>query len=128
MKMRRELFQATWNEFYKLGGCRSEWQFCKEHLHKHCEDFMVEDSDPEEKVLDGKVRKGWKPYGDDLGIPALDNLFILETDPEAATSGEDKGETSGEGSESSGGEGKALAGEEDVEMAEVTGPVDDSNA
>ncbi len=55
MKVQRTLFQATRNEFYKLEGHRSEWQFWKDHLHKHCEDFMVEDSDPEEKVLDGKV-------------------------------------------------------------------------
>ncbi len=55
MKVRRALFQATRNEFYKLGGHWSEWQFWKDHLHKHCEDFMVEDSDPKEKVLDGKV-------------------------------------------------------------------------
>ncbi len=27
MKVRRELFQATQNKFYKLGGRRSEWQF-----------------------------------------------------------------------------------------------------
>ncbi len=127
MKVRCELFQATWNEFYKLGGHWSKWQFWKEHLHKHCKDFMVEDLDPEEKVLDSKVRKGQKLYGDDLGIPTLDNLFVLETDPVAATSGEGKGETSGEGSESSGGEGKALAGEEDMEMAEAAGAVDDSN-
>ncbi len=46
----------------------------------------------------------------------------------AATSGEDEGETSGEGSESTGGEGKALAGEEDVNMVEAAGAVDDSNA
>ncbi len=89
---------------------------------------MVEDSDLEEKVLDGKVQKGWKLYGDDLGIPALDNLFVLEMDPAAAASGEDKGETSGEGSESLGGEGKAPAREEDMEMAEAAGAVDDSNA
>ncbi len=102
MKVQHELFQATRNEFYKLGGRRSEWQFWKEHLHKHCKDFMVEDLDLEEKILDGKVWKGLKPYGDDLGIPALDNLFVLESDPMAATSGEDKDETIGEGSESTG--------------------------
>ncbi len=37
-------------------------------------------------------------------------------------------ETSGEGSESSGGEGKAPAEEEDVDMVEAVGAVDDSNA
>ncbi len=58
---------------------------------------MVEDLDPEEKVLDGKVRKVWKPYGDDLGIPTLDGLFVLETDPMAVvTSGEDESEGSGD--------------------------------
>ncbi len=51
---------------------------------------MVEDSDPEEKILDGKVWKGRKLYGDDLGIPTLNNLFVLEVDPTGATSGEDK--------------------------------------
>ncbi len=78
------------NKFYKLGGCWSEWQFWKDHLHKHCEDFMVEDSDPKEKILDSKVQKVWKLYGDDLGISALDNLFVLKVDPMAVdTSRED---------------------------------------
>ncbi len=81
MKMCRKLFQGTRNKFYKLGGRWAEWQFWKDHLQKHCEDFMVEDSDPDKKVLDGKVQKAMKPYGDDLGILALDNLFVLDLDP-----------------------------------------------
>ncbi len=130
MKVRCELFQATRNEFYKLGGRQSKWQFWKEHLHKHCKDFMVEDSDPKEKVLDGKVQKAWKPYGDDLGIPALDGLFVLEMDPVAVvTSGEDESEGSGDsqGSESTEDEGKVPMGEENVEMVEATGAIHDSN-
>ncbi len=91
---------------------------------------MVEDSDPEEKVLDGKVQKVQKPYGDDLGIPALDGLFVLETDPVAVvTSGEDESEGSGDsqGSESVEDEGKVPVGKEDVEMVEAMGAVHDSN-
>ncbi len=131
MKVQCALFQAMRNEFYKLGGCRSKWQFWKDHLCKHCEDFMVEDSDPEEKVLDGKVRKVRKPYRDNLGIPALDGLFVLETDPAAMdTSGEDEGEESGDsqGSESAEDEGKVPAGEEDVEMVDAASVVDGSSA
>ncbi len=92
---------------------------------------MVEDSDPKEKVLDGKVRKVRKPYGDDLDIPALDGLFVLDTDPAAVdTSGEDEGEESGDsqGLESVENEGKALAGEKDVEMADVASVVGGSSA
>ncbi len=72
-----------------------------------------------------------KPYRDDLGIPALDGLFVLETDPVVVdTSGEDEGEESGnsQGSESVEDEGKALAGEGDVEMVDAASAVDDSNA
>ncbi len=79
MKLKRDLFQATRNEFYKLNGCQSEWQFWKDYLRKHnCNDFMVEDSDPGEIILNGKVQKLWKLYGKDLGIPALDGLFADE--------------------------------------------------
>lgn len=96
MKVKCDLFQATRNEFYKLNGCRSEWQFWKDYLWKHnCSNFMVEDSDLGENILNGKVRKLWKPYGDDLGIPALDDLFILENDPAVAlTSGGNEDEDS----------------------------------
>ncbi len=92
---------------------------------------MVEDSDPEEKILDGKVRKAQKPYGDDLGIPALDGLFVLDTDPAAVdTSGEDDGEESGksQGSESAENEGKAPVGEKDMEMADAASAVGGSSA
>ncbi len=92
---------------------------------------MVEDSDPKEKVLDSKVRKARKPYGDDLGIPALDGLFVLDTDPMAVdTSGEDDGEGSGDsqGSKSVENEGKAPAGEKDVEMADAASAVGGSSA
>ncbi len=93
MKLKRDLFQAMRNEFYKLNGRRSEWQFWKDYLRKHkCDDFMVEDSDLEEKVLDGKVRKPWKPYSKDLGIPALDGLFVLDGDPAGATTSEEDGD------------------------------------
>ncbi len=87
---------------------------------------MVEDLDPKEKV-----RKAWKPYGDDLGIPTLDDLFVLETDPAAVvTSGEDESEGSGDsqGPESAEDEGKALAGGEDVEMVEAVNAVGGSDA
>ncbi len=113
MKVRCALFQVTRNEFYKLGGHRSEWKFWKDHLRKHCKDFMVEDSDPEEKILNGKVQKVRKLYGDDLGIPTLDNLFVLETDlAVVVTSGEDEGEDSGDsqGLESVEDEGKHQQG------------------
>ncbi len=81
MKLKWDLFQATRNEFYKLNGRQSEWQFWKDYLRKHkCDNFMVEDSDLGEKVLNGKVRKSWKPYGKDLGIPVLDGLFVLDGD------------------------------------------------
>ncbi len=92
---------------------------------------MVEDSDPKEKVLDGKVRKVRKPYRDNLGIPSLDGLFVLDTDPAVVdTSGEDEGEESGDsqGSESMENEGKAPAGEKDVEMADVASVVGGSSA
>ncbi len=133
MKLKRDLFQATRNEFYKLNGCQSEWQFWKDYLWKHnCDDFMVEDSDPGEIILNGKVQKLWKPYGKDLGIPALDGLFVLDEDPMGATTSEGDGdEESGESeeeSESAEDEGSAPAGgTEDVEMGEVTdvvGPMD----
>ncbi|PBK60427.1 hypothetical protein ARMSODRAFT_1026471 [Armillaria solidipes] len=59
-KLKWNLFQAMRNKFYKLEGCWSEWQFWKAYLQKHnCEDFMVKDSDLEEKILDGKVQKSW---------------------------------------------------------------------
>ncbi len=125
MKLKRDLFQATRNEFYKLNGRWSEWPFWKDYLWKHkCNNFMVEDSDPEEKVLDGKVRKPWKPYGKDLGIPALDGLFVLNGDPTGATTSERDGdEESGESeeeSESAEDDRNVLAGgTEDVEMGEV---------
>ncbi len=129
MKVHRELFQGTRNEFYKLGGRRAEWQFWKDHLQKHCEDFMVEDLDPDEKVLDGKVRKAKKPYGDDLGISALDNLFVLDPDPVAVnTSGEDEDEDSVGESDSTEEEKAVSAGEQDVEMAEAVNVVGGSDA
>ncbi len=62
-----------------------------------------------------------------MGIPTLDNLFVLETDPAVATSGGDEDENSGDsqGSESVEIGGKVPVGEEDVEMADA---VDDFNA
>ncbi len=86
---------------------------------------MVEDLDPEEKILNGKVQKGQKPYGDDLGIPALDNLFVLESDSVGVVTSEedeDGSENSGEGLESTGNKGKVLVETEDVEMVEVVNP------
>ncbi len=52
---------------------------------------MVEDLDPVEEVMSGKQRKAWKPYGDDLGIPALDNLFVMESGS-AGDSSDEEGE------------------------------------
>ncbi len=128
MKVCHELFQGMRNEFYKLGGCRAEWQFWKDHLQKHCEDFMVEDSDVDEKVLDGKVQKAMKPYRDDLGIPAFNNLFVLDLDPTAVnTSEEDEDEDSVEESDSTEDEGEVPAEEQDVEMAEAANAVSGSN-
>ncbi|SJL00829.1 uncharacterized protein ARMOST_04143 [Armillaria ostoyae] len=130
MKLKRDLFQATRNEFYKLDGHRSEWQFWKDYLRKHnCDDFLVEDSDPGEKVLDGKVRKSRKPYGKDLGIPVLDSLFVLDGDSAGATTSEDEESDEGEEeSESAESDKNAPAGGmEDVEMkevADVVGAVD----
>ncbi|SJL04334.1 uncharacterized protein ARMOST_07700 [Armillaria ostoyae] len=129
MKLKHDLFQATRNEFYKLEGHRSEWQFWKAYLQKHnCDDFLVEDSDPGEKVLDGKVRKLWKPYGKDLGIPVLDSLFILDGDSTGATMSEEEDEESDEdekGLEFAKDDKDApVGGAEDVEMREVTGVVD----
>ncbi len=72
--------------------------------------------------MDGKVQKGWKLYRDNLGIPALDNLFVLESDSMrvvASGEDEDESENSGEGSESIGNKGKVLVETENVEMAEV---------
>ncbi len=90
MKVKQDYFQATRNEFYKLGGCQSEWQIWKAHLQKNnCKEFMVEDSDPAEEVMGGKRRKVWKPYGNDLGIPALDNLFVMESGSAGDSSGEE---------------------------------------
>ncbi len=85
---------------------------------------MVEDSDPEEKVPDGKVQKLRKPYRKDLGILALDGLFILDGDPAGATTSEEDGdEKSGESEEeleTVEDNGNALAGgTQDVEMEEV---------
>ncbi len=124
MKLKQDLFQAMRNKFYKLNGCRSEWQFWKDYLRKHkCDDFMVEDSDLEEKVLDGKVQKPWKPYGKDLGIPALDGLFILDGDSMGVTTSEGDGDESGESEEESesveDNRNVPAGGTEDVEMGEV---------
>ncbi|SJL06598.1 uncharacterized protein ARMOST_09940 [Armillaria ostoyae] len=122
MKLKRDLFQATRNEFYKLEGRRSKWQFWKDYLQKHnCNDFLVEDLDLREKVLDGKVRKSWKLYRKDLGIPALDSLFILDGDSAGGTTSEDEESDEGEEeSESVESDKNALAGgTEDVEMKEV---------
>ncbi|SJL12780.1 uncharacterized protein ARMOST_16211 [Armillaria ostoyae] len=130
MKLKRDLFQATRNEFYKLEGCRSEWQFWKDYLQKHnCNDFLVEDSDPGEKVLDGKVWKSQKLYGKDLGISALDSLFILDGDSVGGTTSEDEesdeSEEESESTESN--KNTPAGGAEDVEMkevADVVGAVD----
>ncbi|PBK73733.1 hypothetical protein ARMSODRAFT_1015263 [Armillaria solidipes] len=130
MKLKHDLFQATRNKFYKLEGHQSEWQFWKDYLRKHnCDDFLVEDSDPGEKILDGKVRKSWKLYGKDLGIPVLDSLFILDGDSTGATTSEDEesdeGEEESESAESD--ENAPVGGTEDVEMkevADVVGAVD----
>ncbi|SJL08336.1 uncharacterized protein ARMOST_11699 [Armillaria ostoyae] len=62
----------------------------------------MEDSDLQEEILDGKVWKAWKPYGPDLGIAALDGLFVLDDDPVAAiTSGEDENENDEESEDES---------------------------
>ncbi|PBK67352.1 hypothetical protein ARMSODRAFT_1020832 [Armillaria solidipes] len=74
-----------------LEGCQSEWQFWKDYLWKHnCDNFLVEDLDLGEKIPDGKVQKAWKPYGKDLGIPALDGLFVLDGDSTRATTSEEE--------------------------------------
>ncbi|KAK0455152.1 hypothetical protein EV421DRAFT_1730171 [Armillaria borealis] len=126
MKLKCDLFQATQNEFYKLKGHWSKWQFWKAYLQKHnCDDFLVEDSDPGEKVLDGKVRKSQKPYSRDLGIPALDGLFVLDGDSAGTTTSEDEKSDESEDLESAEDDKDALAGgTEDVEMGEVAGVVD----
>ncbi|KAK0449947.1 hypothetical protein EV421DRAFT_1732176 [Armillaria borealis] len=126
MKLKHDLFQAIRNEFYKLEGCRSKWQFWKAYLRKHnCDDFLVEDSDLGEKVLDGKVRKLWKPYSRDLGIPALDGLFVLDGDSAGVTISEDEESDESEELESAEDDKNALVGgTEDVEMGEVAGVVD----
>ncbi|PBK71763.1 hypothetical protein ARMSODRAFT_1016753 [Armillaria solidipes] len=130
MKLKRDLFQAMRNEFYKLEGRQSEWQFWKDYLRKHnCDDFLVEDSDPGEKISDGKVRKSQKPYRKDLGIPALDSLFVLDGDSAGATTSEDEESDEGEKeSESAESDKNAPAGgNEDVEMkemADVVGAMD----
>ncbi len=136
MKLKWDLFQATRNEFYKLNGHRSEWQPWKNYLWKHnCNNFMVKDLNPGEKVLNSKVQKLWKPYRKDLGIPALDGLFVLDVvldgdSAEVTTSEGDGDEESGESeeeSESIEDNRNALAGgTEDVEMeevADVVGPM-----
>ncbi|PBK71391.1 hypothetical protein ARMSODRAFT_1017292 [Armillaria solidipes] len=132
MKLVQDYFQATRNEFYKLGGCQSEWQVWKVYLLKHyCEEFFVEDSDPEEKVLDGKVQKAQKPYGPDLGIAALDGLFILDDDlAVATTSGEGESDEESENElESVKGDSSVPAGGKDnVEMEEVVNVVGAGNA
>ncbi|SJL05179.1 uncharacterized protein ARMOST_08547 [Armillaria ostoyae] len=102
----------------------------EDYLRKHnCDDFLVEDSDPGEKVLDGKVRKSWKPYGKDLGIPVLDSLFVLDGDSMGATTSEDEESDEGEEElESAESDKNAPArGMENVEMkevADVVGAVD----
>lgn len=90
---------------------------------------MVEDLDPEEKILNSKVQKGRKLYEDDLGIPALDNLFVLESDPmTVVTSGEDEDESeNSQRLESMGDEEKVPAETVDVEM-EVMNAVGGSDA
>ncbi len=93
---------------------------------------MVEDSDPGEIVLNGKVRKSWKLYGKDLSIPALDGLFVLDGDPAGVTTSEEDGdEESSEGEEESESaeddRSAPVGGTGDVEMgevADVVGPVD----
>ncbi len=78
---------------------------------------MVEDSDLEEKVLGGKQRNMWKLYRDDLGIAALDSLFVLVLGSVEGTSGEeDEDEESGEYLESREIEGGAPVATKDMEM------------
>ncbi len=67
MKMQHKLFQATRNKFYKLGGRRSQMAVLEGPFVQALQGLYVEDLDPEEKVLDSKVRKAQKPYGDGLG-------------------------------------------------------------
>ncbi len=120
MKVKRDYFQATRNEFYKLGGHQSQWQIWKAHLQKNnCEEFMVEDSDPVEEVMGGKWRKAWKPYGDDLGIPALDNLFVMESDSTGDSSDDEEDGDEDEHSESREDEAFVPVGTGDVEMEVV---------
>ncbi|PBK77864.1 hypothetical protein ARMSODRAFT_1010503 [Armillaria solidipes] len=100
----------------------------KEALCKHnCKDFMMEDSDPEAEISDGKIRKGQKPYGDNLGIPALNNLFILDMAPKEEDSEKDEDEDSKESedeSESTKDKDNAPAESmEDVEMTEMVNAV-----
>ncbi|SJL03615.1 uncharacterized protein ARMOST_06972 [Armillaria ostoyae] len=107
-----------------LGGCQLEWQVWKAYLLKHhCKEFLVEDLDPQEEILDGKVRKAWKPYEPDLGIAALDSLFILDNDPKRATTSENEDEDSLESEEElesmRGEEDVLVEGAENVEMMEV---------
>lgn len=96
----------------------------------------MEDSDPAEEVRSGKVCKAWKPYGPDLGIEALDKLFVLADDSTAASMDGDEG--SGESEEDEGsGSGSGSVGDEeigaavvvgDVEMEEVVNTVEAANA
>ncbi|PBK72210.1 hypothetical protein ARMSODRAFT_1016182 [Armillaria solidipes] len=132
MKLKRDLFQATRNKFYKLSGHQSEWQFWKAYLCKHnCDDFMVEDSDPGEKIMDDKVRKGWKPYGDDLGIPTLDDLFVIDPALREENSEGDDAEDESEDKSLGSTEDEVIVpvdGMEDMDMEEVTDVVGATNA
>ncbi len=84
----------------------------------------MEDLDLAE-VCTGKVCKAWKPYGPDLGIEALDKLFILADDPAAAsTDGEEKSGESEDDEES----GSGSESREDVEMGEVVNTMEASDA
>ncbi|SJL00111.1 uncharacterized protein ARMOST_03423 [Armillaria ostoyae] len=105
------------------GTSSTSW---KANLWKHnCDDFLVEDSDLGEKVLDGKVWKSRKPYGKDLGIPVLDSLFVLDSESVGATTSEEEDEESEEGLESTEDNKDApVGGAKDVEMGEVAGVVD----
>ncbi|KAK0431140.1 hypothetical protein EV421DRAFT_1912170 [Armillaria borealis] len=93
---------------------------------KHnCDDFMVEDLDLGEKVLNSKVWKSWKPYGEDLDIPALDDLFVMAPVPREDNSKEDEDEDSSAVED----EENALAGgTKDMEMEEAADVVGASDA
>ncbi len=78
----------------------------------------MEDLDPEENILSGKQQKVWKPYRDDLGIPALDSLFVMESESTEGSSDVDD-DNNDEPLESGNDERGVPAETGDVKMEEV---------